>query len=144
MARSIYQESLNLFCAFILICSSPFNISIQTEWTQEEEEKLLHLAKLMPCQWRTIAQIIKRPPAMCMEHHDELIEQAFGKSEVRSSLAELRRLRPGEIDPHPEGKPARPDPVDMDDDGLCLFYSFFLSLPNILSDIQKRKCFPKL
>ena len=28
-----------------------------------------------------------------------------------------RRLRPGEIDPNPEIKPARPDPVDMDEDG---------------------------
>lgn len=27
-----------------------------------------------------------------------------------------RRLRPGEIDPNPESKPARPDPVDMDED----------------------------
>lgn len=29
-----------------------------------------------------------------------------------------RRLRPGEIDPNPEAKPARPDPVDMDEDGM--------------------------
>ena len=28
-----------------------------------------------------------------------------------------RKLRPGEIDPNPETKPARPDPVDMDEDG---------------------------
>ena len=28
-----------------------------------------------------------------------------------------RRLRPGEIDPNPHVKPARPDPVDMDEDG---------------------------
>ena len=28
-----------------------------------------------------------------------------------------RKLRPGEIDPNPEVKPARPDPVDMDEDG---------------------------
>ena len=27
-----------------------------------------------------------------------------------------RRLRPGEIDPHPETKPAKPDPMDLDDD----------------------------
>jgi len=27
-----------------------------------------------------------------------------------------RRLRPGEIDPNPEAKPARPDPIDMDED----------------------------
>ena len=25
----------------------------KTEWTREEDEKLLHLAKLMPTQWRT-------------------------------------------------------------------------------------------
>lgn len=29
-----------------------------------------------------------------------------------------RKLRPGEIDPNPEVKPARPDPVDMDEDGM--------------------------
>ena len=29
-----------------------------------------------------------------------------------------RKLRPGEIDPNPESKPARPDPVDMDEDGM--------------------------
>jgi len=27
-----------------------------------------------------------------------------------------RRLRPGEIDPNPETKPSRPDPIDMDED----------------------------
>jgi len=31
-----------------------------------------------------------------------------------------RKLRPGEIDPNPEVKPARPDPVDMDEDGKGL------------------------
>ena len=40
-----------------------------------------------------------------------------------------RKLRPGEIDPNPETKPARPDPVDMDEDGeLSIAYlwgSFF-------------------
>jgi len=30
-----------------------------------------------------------------------------------------RKLKPGEIDPNPETKPARPDPVDMDEDGKC-------------------------
>ena len=28
-----------------------------------------------------------------------------------------RKLKPGEIDPNPETKPARPDPIDMDEDG---------------------------
>ena len=29
-----------------------------------------------------------------------------------------RKLKPGEIDPNPETKPAKPDPVDMDEDGM--------------------------
>jgi pre-mRNA-splicing factor CDC5/CEF1 len=90
--------------------------NLQTEWTREEEEKLLHFAKLMPCQWKTISQIIRRPPAMCMEHHDRLLDAAMGKG--ADDTDDPRRLRPGEIDPNPEGKPARPDPIDMDDDGV--------------------------
>lgn len=33
-------------------------------------------------------------------------------------LNDARKLRPGEIDPTPETKPARPDPIDMDEDEL--------------------------
>ncbi len=39
----------------------------KTEWSRDEEEKLLHLAKLMPTQWRTIAPIIGRTAAQCLE-----------------------------------------------------------------------------
>jgi len=33
-----------------------------------------------------------------------------------------RKLKPGEIDPNPETKPARPDPKDMDEDGDYFFF----------------------
>ena len=46
---------------------------MQTEWSKEEEEKLLHLAKIMPCQWRSIAPILKRTPAQCLEHYERLL-----------------------------------------------------------------------
>jgi pre-mRNA-splicing factor CDC5/CEF1 len=35
----------------------------KTEWNREEEEKLLHLSKIFPTQWRTIAPLIGRTPA---------------------------------------------------------------------------------
>ena len=38
----------------------------KTEWSREEEEKLLHLHKMFPTQWRTIAPIIGRTPAYCI------------------------------------------------------------------------------
>lgn len=38
----------------------------KTEWTREEDEKLLHLVKLFPMQWRTIAPIVgRRGPVPC-------------------------------------------------------------------------------
>ena len=45
----------------------------KTEWTREEDEKLLHLAKLFPVQWRTIAPIVGRTPAQCTDRYDKLL-----------------------------------------------------------------------
>ena len=53
----------------------------KTEWSREEEEKLLHLAKLMPTQWRTIAPIVGRTAAQCLEHYEKLLDAAQGKDE---------------------------------------------------------------
>ena len=94
---------------------------------QEEDEKLLHLAKLMPTQWRTIAPIVGRTATQCLERYQKLLDEAEAKENEELGLAgpgdtgagvdDVRRLRPGEIDPDPETKPARPDPIDMDEDG---------------------------
>ena len=95
---------------------------------QTEDEKLLHLAKLMPTQWRTIAPIVGRTATQCLERYQKLLDEAEMKENEELGLAgpgdeagpsadDVRRLRPGEIDPDPETKPARPDPIDMDEDG---------------------------
>jgi pre-mRNA-splicing factor CDC5/CEF1 len=98
----------------------------KTEWSKEEDEKLLHLAKLMPTQWRTIAPIVGRTPAQCLERYQKLLdevehkegaEEGEGPSVSGTTAEDIRKLRPGEIDPDPEVKPARPDPIDMDEDG---------------------------
>lgn len=39
------------------------------------------------------------------------------QNKEQDSEDDPRKLKPGEIDPNPETKPARPDPVDMDEDG---------------------------
>ena len=44
-------------------------------------------------------------------------DQAQKKEGEGASADDPRKLRPGEIDPAPETKPARPDPIDMDEDG---------------------------
>ena len=112
------------FKKLILLFNRPFdsktsNISIKkTEWSKEEDEKLLHLAKLMPTQWRTIAPIVGRTAAQCLERYEHLLDMAQKKEEEGDLADDPRKLKPGEIDPNPESKPARPDPKDMDEDEL--------------------------
>lgn len=45
-------------------------------------------------------------------------DQAQKKEEGEDIGDDPRKLKPGEIDPNPETKPARPDPKDMDEDGM--------------------------
>ena len=47
----------------------------------------------------------------CLEHYEKLLDQAQGGEDQGED--DPRRLAPGEIDPHPETKPARADPVDI-------------------------------
>lgn len=110
----------------------------KTEWSREEDEKLLHLAKLMPTQWRTIAPIIGRTAAQCLERYEYLLDQAQ-KGEDDESVDDPRKLKPGEIDPNPETKPARPDPKDMDEDELEMLSEARARLANTQGKKAKRK-----
>uniref|UniRef100_A0A158P6V8 Cell division cycle 5-like protein n=1 Tax=Angiostrongylus cantonensis TaxID=6313 RepID=A0A158P6V8_ANGCA len=112
----------------------------KTEWSREEDEKLLHLAKLMPTQWRTIAPIVGRTAAQCLERYEHLLDEAQKKAEgLDDEATEAKRLKPGEIDPTPETKPARPDPIDMDDDELEMLSEARARLANTQGKKAKRK-----
>lgn len=111
----------------------------KTEWSREEDERLLHLAKLMPTQWRTIAPIIGRTAAQCLERYEYLLDQAQRKEEGDDSVDDPRKLKPGEIDPNPETKPARPDPKDMDEDELEMLSEARARLANTQGKKAKRK-----
>lgn len=116
---------------------------VKTEWTREEDEKLLHLAKLMPTQWRTIAPIVGRTSAQCLERYEKLLDAAMAGPGAAVSGYDARddprRLRPGEIDPAPETKPARPDPMDMDEDEKEMLSEARARLANTKGRKAKRK-----
>lgn len=42
-------------------------------------------------------------------------DKAAQRDNEEDTTDDPRKLKPGEIDPNPETKPARPDPVDMDE-----------------------------
>jgi len=111
----------------------------KTEWSREEEEKLLHLAKILPNQWRTIAPLVGRTAHQCLEHYEKLLDLAQQKEEDYDPSDDPRRLRPGEIDPNPETKPARPDPIDMDEDEKEMLQEARARLANTKGKKAKRK-----
>jgi pre-mRNA-splicing factor CDC5/CEF1 len=120
----------------------------KTEWSRPEEEKLLHLAKLMPAQWKTVAPLVGRTASQCQEHYEYLLDQAAagdaaaGNSAAETTTDSLRQqqtLRPGQIDSHPETKPARPDPIDMDEDEMEMLQEARARLANTQGKKAKRK-----
>lgn len=113
----------------------------KTDWTREEEEKLLHLAKVFPAQWRTIAPLVGRTPHQCLEHYDKLLDMAQGREMGEN---DPRRLRAGEIDPNPEVRPARADPIDMDDDEKEMIAEARVRIANVKGKKAKRKAREKV
>ena len=118
----------------------------KVEWSRAEEEKLLHLAKLMPAQWRTIAPIVGRTAAQCQEKYELLLDAAAqadggeGKGGEEGGVDKQNRaLRVGEIDTQPETKPARPDPIDMDEDEIEMLQEARARLANTQGKKAKRK-----
>ncbi len=67
------------------------------------------------------------------------MDAACQQQEEYNSLEDPRRLRPGEIDPNPESKPARPDPVDMDDEEKEMLSEARARLANTKGKKAKRK-----
>lgn len=122
------------------------------EWSREEDEKLLHLAKLMPTQWRTIAPIVGRTATQCLERYQKLLDEAEaresgelglggpeGGEAAAPSADDVRKLRPGEVDPEPESRPARPDTIDMDEDEKEMLSEARARLANTQGKKAKRK-----
>lgn len=121
------------------------------EWSREEDEKLLHLAKLMPTQWRTIAPIVGRTATQCIERYQKLLDDAEQQDEEKKSLSltgvgadasaptGARKYRAGDIDPTPESKPARPDAIDMDEDEKEMLSEARARLANTQGKKAKRK-----
>lgn len=117
-------------------------------WTVEEDEKLLHLAKLMPTQWRTIAPLVGRTSNQCIERYEQLLDEAYRGSGAAGAadigLAEAKKLRPGEADVAPETRPARPDPVDMEEDEKEMLSEARARLANTQGKKAKRKAREKM
>ena len=99
----------------------------------------MHLAKLLPAQWKTIGPLVARTASQAQEHYEKLLDEAAGGTEARSAT-----LQVGQIDAHPETKPARPDPIDMDEDEMEMLQEARARLANTQGKMAKRKARERL
>lgn len=97
----------------------------KTDWTAAEDEKLLHLARIMPNMWRSIAPMLSRTATQCLERYNYLLTGA-GEEEDHDDDAI-------------EGRPARPDFVDMDDEEQEMLMEARARLANTKGKKAKRK-----
>ena len=116
----------------------------KVEWSRQEEEKLLHLAKLMPAQWKTIGPLVGRTSTQCQEHYERLLDEATSAGDGSAARQDATALQAGQIDSHPETKPARPDPIDMDEDEMEMLQEARARLANTQGKKAKRKAREKM
>ncbi|CAH2354062.1 pre-mRNA-splicing factor Cef1p [[Candida] railenensis] len=128
----------------------------RSNWTREEDEKLLRLAKLVPNQWRSIAPIMGRTATSCVERYQKLLDDASGyqreqgedddaEDELGLAGAGIESLPStgnniiGDLNIHPESKPARPDEEDMDEEEREMLSEARARLANTQGKKAKRK-----
>ena len=107
----------------------------KTPWTQHEDEKLLHLARLMPMQWRTISQYFGRSAYQCVERYKELVDKASATPHYDDNDAAVIH----EMMPNFETLNAVPDPVELDQDEKEMLAEARARLANTQGKKARRK-----
>lgn len=117
----------------------------RTEWSLQDDEKLLNLAKLLPNQWRSIASVMGRTATHCLERYQKLLSDALQvKDEEEEGAIDTSLTGPG-IEALPalgnafESLPLRPDMEDMDEDEAEMLSEAKARLANTQGKKAKRK-----
>lgn len=101
----------------------------------------------------TLRTQVGRTASQCLDRYQKLLDEAEAReSSTAGDLAltgpdgvsapsadDVRKFRPGETDPDPETKPARPDAVDMDEDEKEMLSEARARLANTQGKKAKRK-----
>lgn len=107
----------------------------KTPWTYSEDEKLLHLARLMPMQWRTIAQYFGRSAYQCVERYRELVDKASATPHYDDNDAAIAH----EMMPQYETLHAIPDSTELDLDEKEMLAEARARLANTQGKKARRK-----
>lgn len=117
----------------------------KSDWTREEDEKLLNLVKLLPNQWRSIGPIMGRTATNCIERYQKLLEDELSddNEDLKFSGPGIESMEAsgskGGLDLNPEGAPAESDDDEISDDDREMLYEAKARLVNTKGKRAKRK-----
>lgn len=124
----------------------------KTEWTRQQDEKLLRLVRLMPNQWRSIAPLVGRTATHCVERYQWLLEQGEQDGDndgnnyhelgiTGSGIEALPAAGStvGDLNINPESKPARPDSAELEDADREMLFEARARLANTKGKKAKRR-----
>ena len=107
----------------------------KTPWTHSEDEKLLHFARFMPMQWRTIAQFFGRSSYQCVERYRELMAKATGTTHIDDNESASTH----QMMPFFETMKSTPDSVELDQDEREMLEEARARLANTQGKKARRK-----
>ena len=107
----------------------------KTPWTHADDEKLLHLARFMPMQWRTISQYFNRSPYQCIERYRELIDKATNTPYIDDNESAIQH----QMMPNFETLKATPDGEEFDQDEREMLEEARARLANTQGKKARRK-----
>lgn len=114
----------------------------KSEWTKEEDEKLLSLIKLRPNQWNSIGIMMNRTVNQCIERYQQLLSDSSARDDELSMVGNF--VNKNDINMDAESKPARPDLEEMDEDEQEMLSEARARLANTQGKKAKRKAREKL
>lgn len=107
----------------------------KTPWTHADDEKLLHLARYMPMQWRTISQYFNRSPYQCIERYRELISKATNTPHIDDNESAIQH----QMMPNFETLKATPDGEEFEQDEREMLEEARARLANTQGKKARRK-----
>ncbi|QLQ79532.1 hypothetical protein HG537_0C01790 [Torulaspora globosa] len=85
-----------------------------SEFTREEDARLLDLAGRLPNQWRSIAEAMGRTAQVCIERYNKLL--AEDEQDVELNLGSSLEFNVGDLNPKSDTLAAKPDGNELGDD----------------------------
>ena len=133
----------------------------KSDWSPEEDRKLLNLAKLRPNQWSSISLMLNRTANQCIERYQELLADYTGQNDAADDNTGANRfLLTGNVESsgarntagsslgglnlNPESKPARADLNEMDEEEKEMISEARARLTNTQGKKAKRKTREKI